>query len=418
MTFPDPSTPQRQPAFNLPPAIIAFLAVIAGVHAIRALFLSADADYWVIVTFAFIPGRVTGAIAYDFPGGWAGEIWTFFTYGLLHANWTHLIVNSIWLAAFGSPLAWRFGASRFVLFSICGAAAGAIAHLLTHSGAEIPLVGASAAISAHMASVCRFAFDRGVRYRPTTQTDWRMPARPLVDILRDGRVLGFLGAWFAVNLFFGLTNAGGSVSSGALAWEAHIGGFVFGSARVSLLRSGTCTQGRPHCTIRFACHRRRRVPSSSLAGGNEALEERAMTVAAILAEKGREVVTIGPEETVADATALLGEHRIGAAVVTDRNGRILGIVSERDIVAALAEHGAESLHRNVRSIMTSKVVTCQERDTLDAVMTRMTRGRFRHLPVVEDGRMVGVISIGDVVKRRIEDVEREAEEMRVYIAAG
>jgi CBS domain-containing protein len=143
-----------------------------------------------------------------------------------------------------------------------------------------------------------------------------------------------------------------------------------------------------------------------------------MTVAAILAEKGREVVTIGPDETVAEAAELLAERRIGAAVVTDRNGRILGIASERDIVAALAQHGADALYRDVRSIMTNKVITCQERETIDAVMTRMTRGRFRHLPVVEDGRMVGVISIGDVVKRRIEDVEREAHEMRAYISAA
>lgn len=143
-----------------------------------------------------------------------------------------------------------------------------------------------------------------------------------------------------------------------------------------------------------------------------------MTVAAILAEKGREVVTIGPDETVAGAAELLAGRRIGAAVVTDGRGRILGIASERDVVAALAEHGADALHRDVRSIMTSKVVTCQERDTLDMVLGRMTRGRFRHLPVVEDGRMVGVISIGDVVKRRIEAVEREAEEMRTYISAA
>ena len=228
MSFPDQPAAERQPVFNLPPAIIGFLALIFIVHLLRSVVLSEDADYWVIVTFAFIPGRITGAIAYDFPGGWVGEIWTFFTYAFLHANWTHLIVNSIWLAAFGSPLAWRFGAPRFVLFSLGGAAAGAIAHLLTHGGADIPLVGASAAISAHMASVCRFAFDRGTPYRPVAQREWRMPARPLVDILRDGRVLGFLGAWFAVNLFFGLTNAGGTVSSGALAWEAHIGGFLFG----------------------------------------------------------------------------------------------------------------------------------------------------------------------------------------------
>ena len=143
-----------------------------------------------------------------------------------------------------------------------------------------------------------------------------------------------------------------------------------------------------------------------------------MTVAAILAEKGREVVTVAPATTVAEASSLLAERRIGAAVVTDRSGRILGIVSERDIVAALAEYGADALPRDVGSIMTSKVITCAENDTINEVMTRMTRGRFRHLPVVTNGRMVGVISIGDVVKRRIEDVEREAEEMRLYIATA
>jgi CBS domain-containing protein len=143
-----------------------------------------------------------------------------------------------------------------------------------------------------------------------------------------------------------------------------------------------------------------------------------MTVAAILAEKGREVVTVGPTATVAETVQLLADHRIGAAIVTDRSGRILGIVSERDIVAALAESGAEALDREVRSVMTTRVVTCSERDTINEVMTRMTRGRFRHMPVVENGRMVGVISIGDVVKRRIEDVEREAEEMRLYIATA
>jgi CBS domain-containing protein len=143
-----------------------------------------------------------------------------------------------------------------------------------------------------------------------------------------------------------------------------------------------------------------------------------MTVAAILAEKGHDVVTVGPTATLAETVELLADHRIGAAVVTDRTGRILGIVSERDIVAALAESGAEALGREVRSVMTEKVVTCSERDTINVVMTRMTRGRFRHLPVVENGRMVGVISIGDVVKRRIEDVEREAEEMRIYIATA
>jgi membrane associated rhomboid family serine protease len=155
-------------------------------------------------------------------------LWTFVTYGLLHANFAHLLVNGVWLAAFGSPLAWRFGVTRFLLFSAGGAAAGALAHLALHSGDTIPLVGASAAISGHMAAICRFGFGRLGALRASAPEDWQRPARPLVEALRDRRVLGFLIAWFAVNLAFGLTNAAGAVQSGAIAWEAHIGGFLFG----------------------------------------------------------------------------------------------------------------------------------------------------------------------------------------------
>jgi membrane associated rhomboid family serine protease len=183
-----------------------------------------------LLLFAFIPARYDASVMPDmaWPGGWAADVWTFITYALLHANLMHLVVNSIWLAAFGTPLARRFGLSRFLFFSACGAAAGALAHLAAHPSDAIPLVGASAAISAHMAAVCRFAFDRNTRFLPMGERDWRTRARPLVEILRDRRVLGFLAAWFAVNLLFGLTNAGGTIQSGALAWEAHIGGFVFG----------------------------------------------------------------------------------------------------------------------------------------------------------------------------------------------
>ena len=229
--MPDPPAGrQRQPMFNLPPVIVRLLVFLLAVHFLRALILSDDADLWVLLTFAFIPGRITGAVDIAFPGGLAGEVWTFVTYATLHANLMHLLVNGVWLAAFGSPLAWRFGPRRFLAFSACAAAAGAVAHLLTHAGEAIPMVGASAAISGHMAAICRFAFDRdrSAGFLPMGQRDWRRPARPLADILRDGRVLGFLGAWFAVNLFFGLTNAGAGTESGTLAWEAHIGGFLFG----------------------------------------------------------------------------------------------------------------------------------------------------------------------------------------------
>ncbi len=144
-----------------------------------------------------------------------------------------------------------------------------------------------------------------------------------------------------------------------------------------------------------------------------------MTVSAILAAKGRDVVTIGVAAKVRDAVALLAARRIGALVVTDEGGRIAGIVSERDVVRVVAgDAAAAALTRPLGEIMTRTVVTCGEGETIDSVMSRMTRGRFRHLPVMTGGRLAGIVSIGDVVKARIEQVEREAEEMRAYIATA
>jgi CBS domain-containing protein len=142
-----------------------------------------------------------------------------------------------------------------------------------------------------------------------------------------------------------------------------------------------------------------------------------MTVAAILSNKGRDVITVSPDLSIAEIVRILAERRIGAIVVTDGANHILGIVSERDVVRALAR-GADALNGPVSSIMTAKVVTCTDRNTINEVMTRMTEGRFRHLPVVEDDQLAGIVSIGDVVKARIEQVEREADEMRAYIATA
>jgi CBS domain-containing protein len=142
-----------------------------------------------------------------------------------------------------------------------------------------------------------------------------------------------------------------------------------------------------------------------------------MTVAAILAEKGRDVLTIAAAKTIAEAVEILAKRRVGALVVVEGGDRIVGIVSERDIVRALAT-GAGALKQPLSSIMTRDVMTCSDGETIDSVMSRMTKGRFRHLPVAENGRLTGIISIGDVVKARIEQVEREAEEMRAYIATA
>ena len=142
-----------------------------------------------------------------------------------------------------------------------------------------------------------------------------------------------------------------------------------------------------------------------------------MTVARIINEKGRDVVTTGPEASLAEIAAVLSEKRIGAVLVV-QDGDLRGIVSERDIVRALARHGSEALRKLASDCMTPRVVTCRPEDTINDVMHKMTSGRFRHLPVLENGRIAGIVSIGDVVKRRIEEVEKEAEQIREYIATA
>lgn len=143
-----------------------------------------------------------------------------------------------------------------------------------------------------------------------------------------------------------------------------------------------------------------------------------MTVAQILNAKGRAVVTAGPGDTVLAVAQVLSAKKIGAVVIVDAQGRIGGIVSERDIVRAIAAGGAQALEKSVKEFMTSKVKTCAPRDTEAELMSLMTELRVRHLPVVEAGKLGGMISIGDVVKYRIEAIEREAEEMKSYIASS
>jgi len=143
-----------------------------------------------------------------------------------------------------------------------------------------------------------------------------------------------------------------------------------------------------------------------------------MTVRSILDAKGRDVITVRPHESLADAITLLDRHHIGAVVVTDPGGGVAGILSERDVARALAESGPAALERTVSETMTSRVSVCSEAETVEQIMETMTRSRFRHLPVERDGRLVGIISIGDVVKRRIEDAVRETEEMKTYIATA
>jgi CBS domain-containing protein len=140
-----------------------------------------------------------------------------------------------------------------------------------------------------------------------------------------------------------------------------------------------------------------------------------MNVISILRQKGRAVTTANPNATLLEVANKLAAKRIGAIVVIGARGEVAGIASERDIIRALATGGAECLTRPVAETMTKQVVTCQETDTLDELMAMMTARRFRHLPVVTDGALVGIVSIGDVVKHHVAEVEMEATAMRDYI---
>ncbi len=144
-----------------------------------------------------------------------------------------------------------------------------------------------------------------------------------------------------------------------------------------------------------------------------------MQVRDILRTKGNDVVVIPGDATLAEAARLLSRKQIGAVVIRDMGGSLSGILSERDLVRALAKDSIAALSQSVRSYMTKAVATCTEFDTVDVLMEMMTRGRFRHVPVLDaEDEIIGIISIGDVVKTRIEESEHEARSLRDYIATG
>ena len=144
------------------------------------------------------------------------------------------------------------------------------------------------------------------------------------------------------------------------------------------------------------------------------MRETTVTVRKILDSKGHQIQSVEPDAKLAAAIKILGERKIGAVLVMDK-GHIEGILSERDIVRVLGERGAAVLDESVSAVMTRKVISCKESDTVSAIMEMMTTGKFRHLPVVEDGRVVGLISIGDIVKWRVREYELEQEALRDYI---
>lgn len=226
-------TKPSEPIFNVPAVVVAIIAACAFVHLVRTFLLTPEEDFDFLLTFAFIPARYDSTLALEgvLPGGWAADAWTFVTYAFIHGDFTHLAVNTVWLLPFGAAVARRFGTMRFLAFFAATAIAGAGAHLLTHFGAPDPMIGASASISGLMAASTRFAFQRGAPLgliRGGDQEAYRVPAAPLRVALRDVRILVFLGAWFGLNLLFGLGSLGIAGAGQTVAWQAHIGGFLAG----------------------------------------------------------------------------------------------------------------------------------------------------------------------------------------------
>lgn len=226
----------REPILTLPAALTAYVALIAVIH-LRVL-LPPEMENWTIDVFGFIPKRYDTMLPdFAYPGGAGAKVWTFVTYSLLHANLTHIVFNVLWLLPFGSALARRFGAGRFFVFMAVTAAAGALAHLVTHEHAVAPMIGASASVSGTMAAAIRFAFVQGSFLsfsRGDADAAAKVPALSLWRALRNPRVLGFLAVWFGINIIFGLGSIAIGTDGASVAWQAHIGGFIAGLVLFSL----------------------------------------------------------------------------------------------------------------------------------------------------------------------------------------
>jgi membrane associated rhomboid family serine protease len=220
-----------EPILNAPAVVAWTIAALVAIHVARN-FLSAEDDLQLLLYFAFIPARYDPGFTFSgaFPGGVIGNIWTFVTYTALHGDAMHLTVNCLWMLAFGSAVAWRFGGTRFLLFMATTAAFGAAAHLLAHFGEPVPMIGASGAISGMTAAAIRFVFEAGGplgTFRMRGQPGFAVPAVPIKDIFRSKQIVTFLVIWFGINSVYAFSSfaAGGANS---IAWEAHIGGFLSG----------------------------------------------------------------------------------------------------------------------------------------------------------------------------------------------
>ncbi|SON55432.1 intramembrane serine protease GlpG [Hartmannibacter diazotrophicus] len=233
-------TGKREPMLNVPFVLLALIGAMAGIHFGRTYLFNPETDSNFLILFSFIPARFQAlAEGVNLPGGEAAAVWSFVTYAFLHADFIHLGVNCLWMLAFGTTLARRFGTARFLAFSGICAVAGAVAHLIAFYGQIVPVIGASAAVSGHMAGTCRFAFSphghgMGMRFGRKDVTH-DLPALSLVETLTDRRILFFIALWFAINTLAGVGALSMPGEEGlAIAWQAHVGGFLAGLLLFSL----------------------------------------------------------------------------------------------------------------------------------------------------------------------------------------
>jgi membrane associated rhomboid family serine protease len=245
--------------FNVPTVVLSLVIIFVAIQALRGSMTFAD-DYWVVIEFAFVPIRLSvhldpagvramlGNLSIADPvqleraqfaraviGDGSLKLWTLVTYAFLHGDWFHVLINSLWLLAFGAAVERRFGAMRFLLFFVVTAVAGALAHYVTHPLDWLPVVGASAAVSGCMAAATRFVFQPGAPLGGGFGYDlshgdgaFRRRALSLADILRDRRALTFLGIWFVFNYLSGVGAIPAGPEQATVAWQAHVGGFLVG----------------------------------------------------------------------------------------------------------------------------------------------------------------------------------------------
>ena len=243
--------------FNLPAVVLACIVGLVLIHAARSFVLAPETNLQLLLDFAVIPARWSAAldpsraesILRESAAGLSGpdaaahealaryilaerepRAWSALTYALLHGSWSHVLLNGFWAAAFGTPVAVRCGSVRFLALAAVSAVGGALAHAVVHPNSVIPMIGASASVSGVMAAAATFVFapDRWQSREGARRRAYNAPRQSIVQLLRNRSGAAFLAVWFATNLVFGLAAEPLGILESAIAWEAHVGGFIAG----------------------------------------------------------------------------------------------------------------------------------------------------------------------------------------------